>query len=672
MNKMFKKVLSLVLCLTMMAGITLPVLAANDLGVTFSATLDKPTITESNVAQTVTMQLSANQAITLNGLQLTVTKDAALELTSVSGADAAISEGIITTNLENGSVMWEAKDVEDDTVTNLLTIVFTVPANTPAGTYTVGVENMELTQGNKGTVWETGASASATLTIEGNAAAEGYSAGLSAAPSVTVGQQASVNVAVNHVSDSAFAAAEMTFTYDNTKLTFNEAASTLHGAEVTDNAGTLSLAVYGADKNCGNGAFVLVFDAIADGVANVALTAAAFSNQANAVSSDLIAASSLNPASLALTVDKKQFSVTLPTEGILTGNEAVVDGADYVFGVENPYYNYTISATMGEETATVIDNGDGTYTIENVTGDLVVTATRTPKQFNVTNGEQTDTATYGTDYHFNLPEKEGFTYSLNKITIGGVVYTGVSVADKQYTIAGTDITGPIVITWTETEVLDHTVTVSGTGAGSVHLDKETVNDKESVTLTLTLKEEGYLYTVTATMGGIAVDVIDNGNDSYTVNNITGDVEFTVTKTVDVSGVSVGQYLTANGTIIWLVKNDCTLAEGKIPTYDGVNMFWSEKYGAYYYLVIAATLSAEEAGAKVGIVTGTAVSVDYGMDVNKTGKVDANDAQLTYNMYNAKYSDFTTVEMEKFLRADVNGDSSVNVTDAAAIINDIIS
>ncbi|NLK02449.1 MAG: hypothetical protein GX314_05210, partial [Clostridiaceae bacterium] len=55
------------------------------------------------------------------------------------------------------------------------------------------------------------------------------------------------------------------------------------------------------------------------------------------------------------------------------------------------------------------------------------------------------------------------------------------------------------------------------------------------------------------------------------------------------------------------------------------------------------------------------------DVNMSGLVDINDAQLVYDIYNGKYQDFTSVEMQKFLNADTNGDKTVNVTDAAAVV-----
>lgn len=108
---------------------------------------------------------------------------------------------------------------------------------------------------------------------------------------------------------------------------------------------------------------------------------------------------------------------------------------------------------------------------------------------------------------------------------------------------------------------------------------------------------------------------------------------------------------------------------------GKPMFWSEQYQTYCYLVIAETLSDEEAKAEIGIMDGEKVIINNGnnMDVNGTGILDASDAQLVYNMYNAVYNEFTSdVTMEKFLRADANGDNKVDVKDAEVIINKILS
>ena len=99
------------------------------------------------------------------------------------------------------------------------------------------------------------------------------------------------------------------------------------------------------------------------------------------------------------------------------------------------------------------------------------------------------------------------------------------------------------------------------------------------------------------------------------------------------------------------------------------MFWSEKYNAYAFLVVSGDNESQvKDAATAAIVEATAEkqTVTYNSDINGTGNVDINDAQLVYNMYNAMYDDFTDVTMEKFLKADVNRDKTVNVNDAAAV------
>ena len=509
---------------------------------------------------------------------------------------------------------------------------------------------------------------------------QGYTSGLTTtSTSPRVNDTVTINVAVNHSSDDYFNAAEMTFTYDSDKLTFNKSASTLGTATVEVNNGTVTLADYGEDKNFGTGVYVLAFDATAEGDATVTMTKAAFINEEGAVSSNLIPAT-INPASVGLTIGKEQFDVTLPEDpNISGGNSSVVeDGSDYTFSVTDTNYNYVFTATMGGVTVPVTDNGDGTFTIKNVTGELVINLdSKTPKTFNITiagnaSADITDaeaTATYMTDYSFTMPTVTGWAYSLGGITINGVAYTGYTVADSVYTIPGTAITGDIVITVNKEQVTT-TVTVTGSGAGAAAGFTPSVNIGENYILTI-VPEAGYEYTVTATMGGNPVEVVVNGN-TYTVKNVTGELVFIIEKSVITSGVTMSKYVTLDGRVMWLVKNSTTVAEGKVPTSDGDKMFWSEKYNAYCYLIVSNEyLTLEEVKNSIGIVEGTADEVDYSMDVNCTGKVDASDAQLTYDIYNAMYSNFTTVSMKKFLSADVNVDGKVNVADATAIINHIL-
>ena len=680
MKNSLKRLLSVILCMALCAGMCVHAVALNEnntLGVTFSATLDTPTIQKSTQNQTVVMRLTASQAVAVDGIGLTVTKDSPLTIASIAGGEKIVFGEETIADLDTGLVGWSSPDYENVTdVTELLVVTFTVPANTPAGTYNVGVTGLELTK-DYGDIWENAATATAVLTItDAPVAVEGYyTAGVSAtSDEVNVLGTAAINVAVDHSDDESFAAGEIIVTYDPAKLTFNESASTLGAATVNANAGTLKLEDYGADKTFGTGVYVLVFDAIAAGDTTVTLTSAAFVDKEDAVQSDLIPAT-ITTGSVTLTISGEAHAVTLPE--IFTGPATIADGESYTFSVaDGDNYDYdTVTATMNGNPVTVIDNKDGTYTIANVTGALVITGTRTAKTYNVTfagtaAGDITDganNATYGTDYTFTMPQAAGMAYSLESITIGGVAYTGYTVTNSMYTIPGSAITGDIVITVNKVQTVA-SVTVEGTGAGAAAGYSATATKGQAYTLTIT-PESGYTYTVTATMNGEAANVVDNGNNTYTIANVTGNIVFTVERTVMTTGVTVSdqEYLPLDSTNMWLVTNKIEVADGKVPTYDGEKMFWSEKYEAYCYLVIAQTLNVEDAKAKVGITDGTAASVDYGKDVNMTGKVDASDAQLTYNMYNALYSNFTEIPMEKFLRADVNGDSKINTQDAVAII-----
>ena len=67
-------------------------------------------------------------------------------------------------------------------------------------------------------------------------------------------------------------------------------------------------------------------------------------------------------------------------------------------------------------------------------------------------------------------------------------------------------------------------------------------------------------------------------------------------------------------------------------------------------------------------------INYTAEDIAAGKYEAWDLirpmWLVYDIYNGKHTDFSRVSMLKFLNADVNCDMTVNVTDAAAVVNAI--
>lgn len=505
----------------------------------------------------------------------------------------------------------------------------------------------------------------------------GYAVSASEDKTVTVGESAEVKINVSN-SDSiitTYNAYDLTLTYDTDKLTYNSCTAADALAVVKEDVpGTIRVIGFGDDKNLDTPAATLSFTAKGTGEAEVKITSAKVDIGSQAVGSDAPAAFLLDDTTV---IKVTGYTVTLG-EG-LSGESTVAPGADYTFtATDADNYDYVISATMGGETTTANDNGDGTYTIPGVTGNLVINATMTPKSYNVTvegtgAGDVTaaDKATYNTDYTFTVTEGDNYTYTTT-VTVGGKAYTLGTPENGKYTIPGTDIKGDIVISVTKTAKPSSVVSVT---KPDYVKGNDTATKGQDYTFTVD-KEEGYDYSEpTVKVGDVDVTdkVVKNDDGSYTIpgSTITGNITIEVTKTAAVA-VDVAQYLTLDGKVMYLVTASGTLPEGQVAKYDGMSMFFSEKYNAYAYLVISAdNLEAvkAEAAAKVKVAEGTSAgTVDYGGDVNGTGLTDVNDAQLTYDMYNTKYSSFDVVSMLKFLNADVSGDKKVNTADATAIVN----
>ncbi len=709
MRHTVRSLIAALLCLCICLSLTVPAFAANTQGIAFAAELDKTSFTVSQSAQTVTMDIVASAPVTVDGIGGTITWDSPLELTAIANTGEGITFESGRMNLETGLFGWSASDAENvENVTNIARATFTIPANTPAGTYTVGIQALELTKDN-GSIWENSASVTASFTVAEPVVADGYTVALSTlTPAPTHGGTFAVDVNVTHKAPEGeavqthFAAGQFHVAYDNRALTLNSVTAKQQGSNATTNevvngnTTTVKVADFGADKLLGNGVYTLNFTAAAPGTTVLTLSGAGFTTKENATVKDLEKAA-FSEAGLSVNVLKKTFTVTLPDYGIGTDDSTVVtDGEPFTFYITDPYYDYgTVYVSVnGGEAVALAPNADGTYTIPAVTGNVkITTEKKEARSYKVTiNGEYAsgaETATYMSDYTFALyPDKQpdltpGYTYKVSGITIGGNTYSGYTSENLTYTIPGKDIQGDIVITIEKTTQERAYVSVTYEGhTGSVEDRPETAEYGKSFTLTLD-KIAGYLYAVEATMGGETVSLTEGENGTYTVAKVTGDLHFKISRTVNTGGVSVHHYLTLNGNNMYLVLEDPTaiaLDENHIPTYDGNPMYWSDRYNAYCYLVIADTLSLPAAEAKIERAqlgeTVTKEKVSYDMDVNMTGRVDAADAQLVYNMYSRPTVSAFTAElpMLKFLEADVvgNGQSHVvDTNDAVAIISHIV-
>jgi|GEM_PF-2021421 len=505
-----------------------------------------------------------------------------------------------------------------------------------------------------------------------SSAASSYTAGLSAAASAgTVNEKVSVTL----TSSSPFSAAEIKLSYNKDLLAFNSSASTLHGASVTATNGTLTLVDYGESKS----SYIFAFDSIASGIAEVTLTSAAFGNVEDAAAEDLTSAGIEN-GTVSITIREPAQEVVL--SDILSGASSVEYGKKYTFSIKNysEYYEYTVSAEMAGETALVIDNGSGNYMIENVTGKLDITATGTPKKFNVVFGTDTGVTlpegsviVYGNDYIFSMPVQEHYSTAITQAVYtqsqNNVPYT---CENDVVTIQGQDIIDNIKIVINQ-QLIDAKVTIAGSGADDASGYEAYAVGGESYTLSVT-ENDKYDYTVTAAVNGESVELAKvEGTYTISAEDVKpGAIVFTITKTIKIDAVAVSEYLTLDGNKLWLIKNAVTELNNMVYRYDGTDMFWSDTYEAYC-AVVASSEKPEVTANNLSLANGDAAELTDEMDINMSGKIDANDAQFVYNMYNGKYSGITeTVTAEKYFRADVNKDNTVNVLDAAAVVDYILT
>lgn len=561
-----------------------------------------------------------------------------------------------------------------------------------------------------------------SLSIQGSATAKptatGYSVSMGADQQLVSGQRVRipVTVASSEKNITGFNAYDMTFTYDPAALTLNTKTGDAANLTVEDNNGTVRVRRYGAPLALGE-ALALDFTAKATATSTVKLTNAKFDLDANSINFDAPDAAISDADTV---VNANNFTVTLPDAFTSDETRLVPNGGSFTFKPVDSHYTYTFTVKMGDTVNEGLTFGaNDTYTIENISGNVEVTCTsKTPKQYDVeyvfgdkdpllekdvTKGP--DKATYLQDYSVTVTPRAGLSYWIhyeirypNGTRSDQVSLTPVANADGTitYTIPGSKIDGTvyfIISTRTNDEYPGYAVLVTGNGAEDQAPGNGTSVPRDMPYYLRLNERENCTYTVTAyyqplgsiTAANMPAKVRSLGNGKYVVDPIPytklSQYAYSWRLVVNVEKVSqnaeevsVSRYLELNDKTMMLITVKGTPEGGKAFTYDGNTMYKVNAYGTdqYAWLVIVdkgQTLTQEEAAAKVAIsAADNVVTITLGFDVNMTGKVDVNDAQLVYDMYNGTYSDFTQVSVEKFLRADVNATKAVDHADAVAIVN----
>lgn len=382
---------------------------------------------------------------------------------------------------------------------------------------------------------------------------------------------------------------------------------------------------------------------------------------------------------------------------------------------------YTIKNVTDNVTVTVDNKIGKTYTIKFVAEDSTTTVEEDKATVDDLVAYSTTTVQYPNDYQFTVKfPGTGYVvwvdiepYKNNKS------YVRQEDGAKLYTLSGASLAGDdnneITITLTKAKNTSmHKIEVTDSGADAFsESNAKTFYTGENYTFTLNKNDTYYDYSMRvyyerpkSSYGteSIYMEYKDNGDGTYTIIDMPNyDVTIRITKTakaIDPDAVEVLKYLELDNKTVFMVRVRGALsaynADGTIRmigfTYDGQRMYVPSCYkpgtGESYsvYLVIlnkGETLTKEEATEKLGVVTSTSQEyrdhyVEVGSDVNEDGiggvgidRRDVNDVQLIYDLYNGLYDSFETVSMRKFLKADVNGDYTVNSQDAVKLAGELI-
>lgn len=392
--------------------------------------------------------------------------------------------------------------------------------------------------------------------------------------------------------------------------------------------------------------------------------------------------------------------------------------------VEMKTAEYTIKNVTANQNVEFVAKNGKTYTIKFEVEDNTTTENKATVADLV--AYSTTTVQYPNDYKFTV-KFPGTGY---------VVWVGIEPnknkrdyvrqenGDYVYTLLGSSLTGDenneITITLTKQEnTSQHKIEVVGSGSDAFSENNAlTFYSGENYTFTLNKNDTYYDYSVLVyywrqNIGGnggknIRMEYKDNGDGTYTIIDMPyADVTISINKmakAIDPDAVEVSTYVELDNKTVFkvvvqgshkLLNRDQTTYSYTWFTYDGQKMYCNPRYTKFagngssssVYLVMVdkgETLTKEDAMAKLGIVTSTEQenedqTLTVGSDVNEDGiggvginRRDVNDVQLIYDLYNGRYDSFETVNMRKFLKADVNGDGVLDSQDAVKLAGELLA
>jgi len=162
--KLFKRFMALALICTMISSLCAPVAFATGAEVvTYSATLEPSALNTSENEQTVVMTVMASKTIEVDAVSFIVKIPTGWSVAAIQNETLGYSTGDV--NLVEGILAYTTSDMENRETQLIGKVTYTVPANTPANTYELGVYELIMSK-DYGEEWESGATTSVNLEIK--------------------------------------------------------------------------------------------------------------------------------------------------------------------------------------------------------------------------------------------------------------------------------------------------------------------------------------------------------------------------------------------------------------------------------------------------------------------------------------------------------------------------
>ena len=440
-----KKIVSILLTLAMVLSLVPAVFAADEPTITMSA--DKTSVAP---GETVTLTLSLDKDTAIDGAGMKINFDtSAYTLSKRTGVSESVEFAFTKVDVANSKgfvgltyllTSWDA-DAENHKIWkagDLATFVFTAKegADTTNSKFTLQIDTLKTYDPKQGDnlidVAHNVVGGELTIPVE-TPEAKGYTVSMGSDVTVASGQIVEIPVYIgSNNGETTYNAYDIRVTYDNTVLKPNMESVSEEGYRAFVSSGAINITRYGEPANLGE-ALRLSFTAVGQGSTEVKIDLtdlktnlyAYVDNSTHAFNQDAAVAIVLTDKT---TVTVSGYTVTLPDDFTRTDatGSVIEAGGKLTFVPKDPNYDYTVTVTVGGEEVTPTIGADGTYTVPNVNGNVIVTSEKTAKTFNVTLGDNTTgeaTATYMKDYTFKLTPAAGYTYNM-AVTIGGKAYTG--------------------------------------------------------------------------------------------------------------------------------------------------------------------------------------------------------------------------------------------------------